>query len=260
MAAKPVTAIPAPPAAAKAAVEVKTASKTVPSTTGKEKDGAPLEDSSDAWEAAQHILKAINFGWLQGGPSSSTQSQANAVGTRTSGQPSVTAPPPIMASLGPDVNAPGEDDGLGRVSLTDEERASLQAQLALLAAQLSEIAAEEDEDMSDDDAEVQVPQTPQPQSQPQLQPAQPPEVSKTVVVISADRGRSPPSMIVDVNQFPDDGEGFTLIAPEATSSTDVPMSAPQVQPTGANEEESDEDEDMEMVDVDSYMQSEGIRT
>lgn len=222
----------------------------------KEKEGTADSAEAGAWEAAQHILKAINFGSLQGNSSpASTSSNAQAATTSSSD----------IAS-GVDVNA--EDDGLGRATLTDEERASLQAQLALLAAQLSEIVAEEDgdedEDMAEDegDAEVSAPPPPKPQTQPEL--GQLPEVSQTIVVISdgyripgpaAAAAAATTSVIVDVNQFPDDGEGFTLLASEAT---DVSMTI--VPGSDVAAEDNDEDEDMEMVDVDNYMRTQGIRT
>lgn len=82
--------------------------------TERPEDGA---GDSDAWEAAQHILKAINFG--------------------------AAAPvPPVVAAADVDLAVAREAP---RAVLSDAERAGLQAQLALLAAQLAEIAEEEEE-------------------------------------------------------------------------------------------------------------------
>jgi hypothetical protein len=95
-------------------------------------------EGSDAWEAAQAILKAINFGSLL---------QA------TTAKPAV--PPDRQSS--PPANsvhiAPASDPGTANETVThadasatpiqplsERDRASLQAQLALLAAQLAEIA------------------------------------------------------------------------------------------------------------------------
>ena len=143
---KSVATAPTPPAVAKTVVAPKTVivSKDVPVGSGKEKARSVSHSDEDAWEAAQHILSAINFGSLQ--CQSSWKAQSNA--TSGSSQRSSAPEPPIMASLSADAT---EEDGLGRATLTDEERASLQAQLALLAAQLSEIASEdtEDDEMSD---------------------------------------------------------------------------------------------------------------
>jgi hypothetical protein len=85
-------------------------------------------EGSDAWEAAQAILKAINFGSLLQG---------------TAAKPSQPSPPansvhaePVSDRATASACAPA-----GPVqSLTERDRASLQAQLALLAAQLAEIA------------------------------------------------------------------------------------------------------------------------
>lgn len=110
------------------------------------KENDPSTEGGDAWEAAQHILKAINFGSLQ----SQTTSEA----------PSSHAPPPppttalsgidLLSSLG--IVLPSDDEP-ARSALTEEERASLQAQLALLAAQLSEIADLEDDEGNATDEE-----------------------------------------------------------------------------------------------------------
>jgi hypothetical protein len=93
-------------------------------------------EGSDAWEAAQAILKAINFGSLlqatAAKPAASPHRQPSpaansvqAVSDRVSASERMTH-----------ASAPA-----GSVqSLSERDRASLQAQLALLAAQLAEIA------------------------------------------------------------------------------------------------------------------------
>lgn len=97
-------------------------------------DNEDVEVGSDAWEAAQTILKAINVGSLL--------------------QASVAEPPvPAISPLSPSAAPSGrrlvppdnnETDGNVAASpvhvLSNHDRASLQAQLALLAAQLAEIA------------------------------------------------------------------------------------------------------------------------
>lgn len=113
-----------------------------------ESDTPSVVDSGDAWEAAQHILKAINFGSLQPQAAESTSASAQ--------------PPPapitasgldILSSIGASVST---ESAPSRAGLTDEERASLQAQLALLAAQLSEIAElDDDEGNATDEEDLQ---------------------------------------------------------------------------------------------------------
>ena len=94
-----------------------------------------VEEGSDAWEAAQTILKAINFGSLL---------QASVA------KPPVPANSPLAPSgssvVVPDRSlAPAATVDNGAAArpvqvLSNRDRASLQAQLALLAAQLAEIA------------------------------------------------------------------------------------------------------------------------
>jgi hypothetical protein len=233
----------------------KVAVKAAPSGT-KEKDHV-TDEASDAWEAAQHILQAINFGSLQTTPQLSTlNTTSNSVA------------PPVMASLdfNVDLNASTAgtstagltlgEDGLGRATLTDEERASLQAQLALLAAQLSELALEGDEPAP---APALVPSQP-PAVQPHSEPVTP---QATYTVIQP--------VLIDINQFPEHPPpSAALNETHITATTpvvDVPVdpaasvtaiTAPAPSLSAPTEEESDEDEDMEMVDVDSFMQ--GLRT
>ena len=96
-------------------------------------------EGSDAWEAAQAILKAINFGSLlqvtAAKPAISLSNSAGSahVGAASDGVPTVAIP---HANDLTEISA-----GTSPVHvLSDRDRASLQAQLALLAAQLAEIA------------------------------------------------------------------------------------------------------------------------
>ena len=255
-----------------------TAAKTVPS--GKDKE-TTSDEAGDAWEAAQHILQAINFGSLQ----NNTQSTSS---TETSSGSS--AAPPVMASLNFNEDPSSSvvhtstlalgEDGLGRATLTDEERASLQAQLALLAAQLSEIANGGDNEDENEDVQDSAP-TPiiQPSSSSPQELQYPPE-ERSVPASTTPQPLAPPiqPIVVDVNQFPEEPSRGSVLQQPSESSVVSPVnvvdtnndSIPESNPTptippsqsepGAVDagEESDEDEDMEMVDVDSIMR--GMQT
>lgn len=110
-------------------------------------------EGSDAWEAAQNILKAINFGQLfrisneenKAGESSTSANpldqQATAGGP---GNPSLTP-----GAIIPEESAGPRLDGVGSsAELNAEQRAALQAQLALLAAQLAELADVSEDELS----------------------------------------------------------------------------------------------------------------
>jgi len=116
-------------------------------------------EGSDAWEAAQAILKAINFGSL-------LHLQVSAA--KPVARPPLCQPSPLAnsAHAGPASDrAPASnamtDAGVAASpvkGLSDRDRASLQAQLALLAAQLAEIAEdtlENDLNVTDEDAGVE---------------------------------------------------------------------------------------------------------
>ena len=99
------------------------------------------KEEGDAWEAAQHILKAINFGGL-------AQAGADAPRPGTASGPSAATDEELTAVLSALASAAAVSSAEPpRSTLTDDERASLQAQLALLAAQLTEIAEAEEEDV-----------------------------------------------------------------------------------------------------------------
>ena len=100
-------------------------------------------EGSDAWEAAQAILKAINFGSLLQGTTSQPSPSTNSIHAE-----------PVCDRATASASAPA-----GPVqSLSERDRASLQAQLALLAAQLAEIAEDtlaSDLNVTDQDADAE---------------------------------------------------------------------------------------------------------
>lgn len=242
-----------------------TASKTI--SSGKEKENTS-DETGDAWEAAQHILQAINFGSLQ--------TQLASTPSAASGS---SVAPPVMAGLNMDASSSAAnastsgvalgEDGLGSATLTDEERASLQAQLALLAAQLSEIANGEDEDDEDDVEGI----APAPPVQRQDSPSPVPQLQypQQNVSVPAPVAPQPPvqpihPVLVDVNQFPEEASQSVVVQLSGTTVPsvetngprhDVPaIPSPQLELGSLDpEEEDEEDDDMEMVDVDSFMQS-----
>ncbi len=91
-------------------------------------------EGSDAWEAAQAILKAINFGSLL----QLTTAKPAAPPLRQP-SPANLVPAPDQTTASETVTHAGVPTGLAQ-PLSERDRASLQAQLALLAAQLAEIA------------------------------------------------------------------------------------------------------------------------
>lgn len=96
---------------------------------------APTEEDigegSDAWEAAQNILKAINFRGMVQLPTEDEKTPLVSKGDST--------PPPLDGAA----NSLMSDSQMPTSSTaTDIARAELQAQLALLAAQLADIAEE----------------------------------------------------------------------------------------------------------------------
>jgi hypothetical protein len=108
-------------------------------------------EGSDAWEAAQNILKAINFGSLiqmdqkeaQGGSEAATSSSAVNPTVQEDGvlPQADTAGVDHPSSTGPDKLKPS-------VELGAQDRAALQAQLALLAAQMVELAEGEEDSLA----------------------------------------------------------------------------------------------------------------
>ncbi|KAG6861669.1 hypothetical protein C0995_013675 [Termitomyces sp. Mi166 len=104
--------------------------------------------AQDAWEAAQNILKAINFDTLLSLP----KEESDTAGAIQPLAGSNTAVPPSASTSAPTGSEvrPSTADGSAATSLVNTEaysagRAELQAHLALLAAQLAELS-QEDED------------------------------------------------------------------------------------------------------------------
>ncbi|KIK16027.1 hypothetical protein PISMIDRAFT_686795 [Pisolithus microcarpus 441] len=92
-------------------------------------------EGTDAWEAAQNILKAINFGQLLRMSEGDTMDKS---GTTSTERPSGSTAESFHSQVVSRDLAVGESGS--QVDLTGEQRAALQAQLALLAAQLAELA------------------------------------------------------------------------------------------------------------------------
>jgi hypothetical protein len=104
-------------------------------------------EGSDAWEAAQAILKAINFGSLL------QVTAAKAAPVRQPSPPTVHGGP--ASERAPASDEPPDVAAVASSVLSERDRASLQAQLALLAAQLAEIAEDtiaNDLNATDEDA------------------------------------------------------------------------------------------------------------
>lgn len=111
-----------------------TASNDEPAAGGNE----DVEEGSDAWEAAQTILKAINFGSLLQASVAKPPVPANSPFSPLAPSGSSVVVPD--RSLAPAVTVDSGAAARPVQVLSNRDRASLQAQLALLAAQLAEIA------------------------------------------------------------------------------------------------------------------------
>lgn len=228
------------------------ADHTAPTKAGEEKD------DGDAWEAAQHILQAINFSNLASGSPS-----ADRPGSPSGADLSPSVADDLHAALAALTNAAAAAAAAEaqveapRTSLTDDERASLQAQLALLAAQLTAIAEGEDEEDEEElqaqavSAQPEPPHlalvaqpAPAPAHTPAPDPVPPP--AKTVELppppIAAYSGAH---LVLDINAFPEVFESSTPVSATANASaaqTDVDVDE-------LAGESSDDDDDMEDVVV-----------
>ncbi|KAH9936126.1 uncharacterized protein B0H18DRAFT_868004 [Fomitopsis serialis] len=237
---QPTTASKAPAqssASVPTAVPAPSPSTTVPTVASSGKDGAdkaPTTDGHDAnaWEAAQHILEAINFNTLH---RIEDPEQPELPAAASAAQTSAPVPAAASMETRPAAEAP-------RTTLTEDERASLQAQLALLAAQLTEIANESDDE---DGEEVEA-----------LARAQPvPEWSPATDVQT--RLASPMDVQPEATEVRE-GNPLEEAAGRAMAMLlDNLDSAAQAM--AQDEEESDEDEDMEMVEVPTYVGSDALR-
>ena len=215
-------------------------------------NNAPTEekDEGDAWEAAQHILQAINFSSLASGSASANRpgsppalgaSAADELGAALAALTNAAAAA-AAAEAGVRAEAP-------RTTLTDDERASLQAQLALLAAQLTEIAEDEDDD-DDDPPAPAAPAHSEPSGSapvvpgPVLTAAPPP--AKTVELppppIAAYSGTH---LVLDINAFPEVFESST----PTTAAGNASAAQTDVDVDELAGESSEDDDDMEDVVV-----------
>ncbi|KAG2342219.1 hypothetical protein BDR05DRAFT_1060504 [Suillus weaverae] len=117
-----------------------------------------VREGSDAWEAAQNILKAINFGQL-------FQINEDGAPIHADSATVAQAPPPVFAgsvevsstfdsqpvSTITSTSLPSRNtETLLRTELNSDERAALQAELALLAAQLAEFADVSEDELAQD--------------------------------------------------------------------------------------------------------------
>lgn len=213
------------------------------------KDGPDKAESHDAnaWEAAQHILQAINFSALH---QIEDAEQPDA--------PFAEATSSLASGVGPPTGAGAE--AAPRATLTEDERAALQAQLALLAAQLTEIAnASDDEDEDDEDEEELL------QEGVALAPQQPVDAD---VQMQHELANNPGAVESGGGTVaaPDGGQLPVDLSAEATGRAmamlldDLDSAAQAMAQAAEEEEESDEDEDMEMVEVPTYVESDALRT
>ncbi|KAF8638820.1 hypothetical protein AX17_001878 [Amanita inopinata Kibby_2008] len=142
-----------------------------PSASGDGHRSARDKDARDAYEAAQNILRAINFGGLLqiSNEEAANNETGSSTSVDTSSQPLATAaaeasvglPTVMLSNVDAEGNAQGMRTGstVTATALPTNTRAELQAQLALLAAQLAEIGEEStvaDEDSSGEDMEAVV--------------------------------------------------------------------------------------------------------
>jgi hypothetical protein len=129
-------------------------------------------EGSDAWQAAQNILSAINFGGLTRMPEEDGSLEGgNSAASAATG--AWSSPGHLSANARMNVDFPPSTNPSGSNLIAEnnnEERAELQAQLALLAAQLADIAevgkdafaadlgffGEDDGDGDDDDESMEV--------------------------------------------------------------------------------------------------------
>ncbi|OBZ71181.1 hypothetical protein A0H81_08655 [Grifola frondosa] len=217
----PGSAYPPPPPAQEKVAAPPPPTVAAEGSTKPTEEGDESGEGSDAWEAAQHILKAINFGSLDlSGSTTDTSTASEQAG-------SSLHPPPVVAGAGFDLAAlnnaifgGASTSSAQRMMLTDEERASLQAQLALLAAQLAEIA-----DMEDDEDIPPVP---------------------TAELAGHALGVNEENVVLDINQFPEvlqADSGRVMAVREAVE-----------------DDEDDSDADMEMVEVPALARGAVLRT
>lgn len=110
-------------------------------------------EGSDAWEAAQNILKAINFGQLfqisnEEHKAGELSTSANSIHQQASAD-GLDKPSLALGTVVLEESTGSRIEGVGKsAELNAEQRAALQAQLALLAAQLAELADVSEDELS----------------------------------------------------------------------------------------------------------------
>ncbi|KAH9931647.1 uncharacterized protein BXZ73DRAFT_90081 [Epithele typhae] len=174
---------------------------------GKATDSA---ENNDAWEAAQHIFQAINFGDLA---------------TRAAPEDAAEDLTAVLTALANAAAAAEQQQQQSRSTLSDDERAALQAQLALLAAQLTEIADSEEEDPP-----PPPPTVTQAPSDPHVSPAQPlaarPELETAVTSVPPPASGPTPASTAPA---PTDSE-MEQAAPSSAPRAPPPKPVPQAHP------------------------------
>lgn len=218
-----------------------TSASNAPAAAAASKDGVDKGHTAEghdanAWEAAQHILQAINFSSLH---RIEDQEQSEAPAATTSPTSSGPAVSVTETHASPESSAP-------RTTLTEDERASLQAQLALLAAQLTEIV-----NGSDGEEEVvpAAPPVPEPSASEDVQmqlASSPSAQSESAAVAVPESGH----LIQDLSSEAA-GRAMAMLLDNLDSAA---------QTMAQEEEESDDDDDMEMVEVPTYVESDVLRT
>ncbi|KAG5647180.1 hypothetical protein DXG03_001139 [Asterophora parasitica] len=223
----------------------------------------------DAWEAAQNILKAINFDSLLQLPKEDDKATAEQDKAPAAGPSTATPSAPVASASDVDfltAALSGGDAAHAGTGTTGTEvlndnvaagRAELQAQLALLAAQLAELSQEDE-----DDPVVHYPVVGPPASAPAPAPAPVPAPPVSHVPhpfmpyppVVVGYNPVPPSQ-VPMGSLPPD-VGFALPGPAATV-VQPPLQAPPPPPphivppsvTAEQEEEEDSEDDDDMEEV-----------
>ncbi|KAG6898251.1 hypothetical protein C0992_002265 [Termitomyces sp. T32_za158] len=238
------------------ATPVASTSATAPTTTTSDASQATTS-AQDAWEAAQNILKAINFDMLLSLPKEDTHNaelNQPLVGSSTAAPPSTSVPPAAeVSAITADIN--GVVNGVEDYATG---RAELQAHLALLAAQLAELSHEDEGDPVIHYPVVTSPSAPPPATNWMVAAAPPPDpVAASLVPPMASISPPPPPQPQPQTQYalplcppPADTETAQHHAPPIPMPTAPPVPLPlpvEAIPAEEEEEDSEDDDDMEAV-------------
>ncbi|KZT11838.1 uncharacterized protein LAESUDRAFT_808802 [Laetiporus sulphureus 93-53] len=214
-----------------------------------QKDSADGTSNASAWEAAQHILEAINFNL----PADTPQQGTPATATASNSQYAPAGASTGIGFTGAYESAIARSSAGGqRITLTDEERASLQAQLALLAAQLAEIANSEEADEGEETDFVHV--------------ARPGDVDASSLsnVKAQDAVEKGKSVESSPSQSPEGASTYSLhlehMGEGGPAVPVMPSEDVNMHLTTQETEDSDEDDDMEMVEVPAHAGWDALRT